>query len=110
MKLLNADQGFVDIRKLRDYCLNPEHPRGQHKARPFARVLGLTASSAEELQGALLDAARTHDATFIEEDDYGRRYSVEFVMTGPNGSATVRSLWLIRYGEGFPRLVTCYVA
>jgi len=32
----------VETRKLRDYCLSPEHPRGRHKARVFASALGLT--------------------------------------------------------------------
>ena len=35
MKLPNAEQAFVDVRKLRDYCFSTEHPRGQHKARVF---------------------------------------------------------------------------
>lgn len=35
MKLPNADRAVVDLRKLRDYCLSQEHPRGQHKARLF---------------------------------------------------------------------------
>lgn len=26
--------------KLTGYCLNPEHPRGKHKARVFASALG----------------------------------------------------------------------
>lgn len=35
MKLPNAERAVVDVRKLRNYCLNAEHPRGQHKARVF---------------------------------------------------------------------------
>ncbi len=46
MKIPNADQAFVDLRKLRDYCLNPEHPRGRHKARLFKGALGWTADDA----------------------------------------------------------------
>jgi hypothetical protein len=33
MKLPNPKRAVVDIAKLRDYILNPEHPRGRHKAR-----------------------------------------------------------------------------
>jgi hypothetical protein len=40
MKLPNAAQALVDLAKLRDYCLNPAHPRGRHKARVFATALG----------------------------------------------------------------------
>lgn len=32
MKLPNAENAFVDIEKLRGYCLNLSHPRGKHKA------------------------------------------------------------------------------
>jgi hypothetical protein len=42
MRLPNGDQAIVEIVKLRDYCLSPTHPRGRHKARVFAAVLGLT--------------------------------------------------------------------
>ena len=42
--------GVVDLLKLTGYCLNPEHPRGKHKARVFA-TLGFTAENAEELAG-----------------------------------------------------------
>ncbi|WP_366516959.1 DUF6883 domain-containing protein [Microcoleus sp. PH2017_38_RDM_U_B] len=33
MKLPNVETAFIDIQKLRDYSLNIEHDRGQHKAR-----------------------------------------------------------------------------
>ena len=44
-----------------------------------------------------------------EEDDYGRRYVIDFRMKGPVRSATVRSIWILRRNEDFPRLATCYV-
>lgn len=31
MKIPNAERAIVDIRKLRDYCLNPEHDVGKHE-------------------------------------------------------------------------------
>ena len=46
MKLPNAKNAFVDMRKLTDYCLNPHHPRGRHKAYVFQNALGLTAADA----------------------------------------------------------------
>ncbi|MGO9453290.1 MAG: DUF6883 domain-containing protein [Candidatus Binataceae bacterium] len=39
----------MDVAKLRDYCLNPHHPRGRDKARVFASALRLTASHTEAL-------------------------------------------------------------
>lgn len=109
LKLPNAENAIVDIAKLRDYCLSAEHPRGRHKARVFAAAVGLTADNAEELREALLTAARTSNATLTEHDDYGRRYVVDFVLGGPAGRAAVRSSWIVRRGENFPRLTSCYV-
>src|SRR5580765_154535 len=77
MKLPNADQAVVDIVKLRDYCLNPDHPRGRNKARVFASALGLTADDAPELQLILLNAIRAADAEIAEKDEWGQRYVVD---------------------------------
>ena len=109
MRLPNAENAVVDVAKLRDYCLNPNHPRGRHKARVFFAALGLTAARADDLRAALLAAARTEDATRHDHDEYGERYVLDFLMTGPAGQAQVRSAWIIRSGEAFPRLSSCYV-
>jgi hypothetical protein len=109
MLLPNGAQAIVDIRKLRDYCLNPDNPRGSNKARVFAAALGLTAADATILQNALLDAARHNEAVSGELDAYGQRYIIEFEMITAIGSAMVRSGWIILHGEAAPRLTTCYV-
>ena len=49
MIIPNAERAVVDVRKLRDYCLNSTHDQGKHKARLFESILGMTASDAEEL-------------------------------------------------------------
>ena len=54
MKLPGVERAVADIAKLRDYCLNPSHPRGRHKARMFAAVLGLEQADAEFLREELL--------------------------------------------------------
>jgi hypothetical protein len=109
VKLPNAERAVVDMEKLRDYCLNPEHRRGCHKARVFKASLGITQEHAGELRKALLAAAANHEATPEEQDEYGRRYVIDFMATGPSGEAMVRSSWIIRRGEDFPRLTSCYV-
>lgn len=109
MNLPNAENAFVDIRKLRDYCLNPDHPRGRHKARVFVSTLGLTAEHAEELQGAILEAVLTGEAQSDEEDEYGQRFTVDFVMSRDEGEAAIRTSWIVRSDEDFPRLTSCYV-
>jgi Domain of unknown function (DUF6883) len=49
------------------------------------------------------------DATPGERDEYGQRYTIDFIMVGPAGQATVRSGWIVRIGEDFARLTTSYV-
>lgn len=109
MLLPHGDHAIVPLEKLVEYCLNPEHPRGRHKARVFAAALGITANEAEELQQALLQAAITEAAVPAESDDYGQRFVIDFVGEGPGGKARVRSLWIVLHGEVFPRLTSCYV-
>ncbi len=54
MTIPNAERAVVDIRKLRDYCLDPAHDEGKHKARLFAAAVGMTANDAEHLRNVLL--------------------------------------------------------
>jgi len=96
MNMPGADKAFVDLAKLRDYCLNPLHPRGRHKARVFAERLALTATRAETLRDALLIAACQLPAIPGESDGFGRRFVVEFPMDGPKGSVLIRGSWIVR--------------
>jgi hypothetical protein len=109
MRLPGAEHAIVDISKLRDYCLNPHHPRGRHKARVFALLLNLHQGDAELLRTQLLNAALVSDATIGEADEFGRRYSVDFECVKGSRRATVRSGWIVLTSEDFPRLATCYV-
>ena len=108
-KLPNPENAVVEMRKLRGYCLSPEHPRGKHKARVFASALGLTADDSVELRRALLSAAVSEEAFPAEGDEYGQRYMLDFEMSTEIGRATVRSGWIVRSGEDFPRFTSCWV-
>ncbi|MGI8911836.1 MAG: DUF6883 domain-containing protein [Rubrobacteraceae bacterium] len=108
-KLPNAENAVVEMRKLRDYCLSPEHPRGRHKARVFASALGITAEDSEILRQALLSAARSEEAAPTEDDEYGQRYVLDFEMSTEVGSTIVRGGWIVRSGEDFPRFTSCWV-
>lgn len=109
MKLPNAKRAFVDIEKLRGYCLNPSHVRGKHKARMFSSILGLTLEDAEKLRKTLLEAAKDGDAVPGNEDQYGKRYIIDFMMTTKKGQANIRSTWIVLRYEDFPRLTSCYI-
>ena len=109
MQLPNGDRARIDTAKLRDYCLNDSHPLGKHKARVFRSRLGLTLRHESDLREALLQAAVMENALPGECDQYGDRFVVDFQMTGPGGTGTVRSAWIILSHEDFPRLLTCYI-
>jgi hypothetical protein len=109
MKLPHAVHALVDVAKLRDYCLNPAHARGRHKARVFASVLGIRREDVEVLRKALLEAAVSIEATLSEQDAYGQRYVLDFSMAGPGGRAMVQSTWIVLSNENFARLTSCYV-
>jgi hypothetical protein len=109
MKLPGGASAIVEISKLREYCLDPHHPRGRHKARVFLSALDLRQSDAELLQTALLLAARNEDAVPGEADHYGNRYTVDFLMTHGDREAKVRSAWIILQGQSAPRLTSCFV-
>ena len=109
MKISNAEQAFVDVAKLRDYALDPVHEEGKHKARVFASALGISRDNAEWLRDQLLLAAKNFDCTLGRKTEHGQRYAIDFDVTIRGRSARLRSAWIIRPAENFPRLTTCYV-
>ena len=108
-KLPNAQNAIIEIVKLRDYCLSTQHPRGRHKSRVFREALGLTVDDAEWLQQKLLDGIQTQSAEEQETDSFGSRWRVDLPLTRQGKSAVVRTGWIIKFGEQFPRLITCWV-
>jgi len=108
MKLPNGERATVDRQKLEEYCLNPHHPRGRHKARVFASV-GVGQANAEVLREALLVAARSAEAQPGAASPYGERYVVDFDLAYQARAVRVRSTWIMRIGEDSPRLTSCFV-
>ena len=109
MRLPNGERALIDPRKLIAYSLDPEHDEGRHKAHLFESLLGINQHNTELLIDAVEEAAVSDDASLGKSDHYGQRYVIDFAFTGPSGSATIRSAWIIRRDEDFPRLVTCYI-
>jgi Domain of unknown function (DUF6883) len=108
MKLPNGEHAIVEIRKLLEYCLNPQHPRGRNKARVFASV-GVLEADAEELRSALLAAAGGADAELGSANIYGQRYVIDFDLVRQGRLVRIRSTWVVRFGDNLPRLTSCYV-
>jgi hypothetical protein len=112
MRLPNAENAVIDIEKLRDYCLNPNHPEGKHKARAFHEKLGLERTDAELLRSLILEAILKAEAVEQSATKYGRRFFVDFEIQRGVGviwyTAVVRTAWMIRNGEDCPRLTTAF--
>lgn len=109
MKLPNGQYATLDISKLREYCLNRSHPRGRHKARVFASALSMSVDDSEELQHALLKAAKEDDAYLSAFNEYGTRYIIDLGLSRKGKSARVRSIWMVPADSSLPRFLTCYV-
>ena len=108
MRIPNAERAVVDIRKLRDYCLNPQHDKGKHKARLFTSLLGMDSDDAEELRNTLLETVKTQDAQLGETDAYGQRYTLDFTLNWRGKQARIRSAWIIETGSDIPKLTTAF--
>ena len=86
-------------------------PQPQERVEIRARsVLGITLAKADVLRHALLDAAAKSDQVEPRGDTgFGEVYVLRFPLTTKRGTAAVLSAWIIRHGEDFPRLTTCYI-
>ena len=109
MKLPNPNRAIVERKKLTDYCLNPNHPDGRHKARVFESALGLNLNNVEVLETALLESVKQYNAVEDKQNRYGQKYIIDFPLVNNSKQATIHSVWIVKNSENFPRLVTCYV-
>ena len=107
--LPNGGAASLDIAKLRNYCLSPEHPRGRHKARMFRSALGIGREDDAELRSALLAAAGFEPATALHSDPWGQYWRIDAPIARQERRAVVRSIRIVRTGEDAPRFVTCWV-
>jgi hypothetical protein len=97
-------------KKIEGYSLSRQHPKGLHKARLFASVLGITEENPQLLiQAVLAAAAESDEAREMGDDGFGMKYELPFRLRTASGSALVKSGWIIRKGEDFPRLTSCYI-
>ncbi len=62
---------------------------------------------AEWLRDRILDAIRTTEALEAEPTEFGRRHVVDFPLATEVGAAIVRTSWIVRYDEAFPRPTSC---
>jgi len=109
MQLPNSHKAVVEIEKLRDYSLNPDHLVGKHKARVFRAALGITLEEAEWLRERALEIAVVGDVRLGAQSVFGDKYIIDALIEREGVSAIVRFCWIIEFGTNFPRLTSCYV-
>ena len=75
----------------------------------FLAACGFSAHNAELMREQLLDAAAQEEDLSTPSNSHGERYVVECELAGPTGRTRVRTAWIVRAGEDFPRFVSAYV-
>jgi hypothetical protein len=107
--LPNHKNAIVSERKLREYCLNKDHPTGKYKARVFEAVLGLTENDAPILINAILEGLAISEAYEKMADEFGKRYSVPMNIRIFDKDALLITGWIIPNREQVPKLTSCYI-
>jgi hypothetical protein len=109
MKLPNYKNAVIDDAKLRYYCLSELHDIGKHKALVFKSALGITAQNYLVLKNAIINALAFAESEEGWQIPQGKLFVVDFEMINFDKKAVVRTSWIIRNDEQFPRLTTCFV-
>jgi len=105
VKLPRHDDVRIPDDKVVDYLLSPSHPVGRFKARLFA-ALGFRRDQPESFVAELRRIARSGDVSSQEDTPYGRKYTVEGILTGPLGSREVATVWFQEPSQESVRLLT----
>jgi len=106
-----ASRIIIDPRKLTEYALNLDNPKGADKATMFERHLGFTKDNhqllLQQIESKVLDA----EATLQTTDVHGQRYQVDLEIEGVELGQieTVRTGWIVELKNDIARLVTLYV-
>lgn len=95
--------------KIYDYCLNPHHERGQHKARVFRQALGITYEQGELLKSAILEQLGKFEVTQIRRNNFGIIYTLPLKISIFDKEAGIVTAWIIQHNDIIPQLITCYI-
>ncbi|MGL4502022.1 MAG: DUF6883 domain-containing protein [Planktothrix sp.] len=101
----------INPRKLTEYALNPNNPKGADKAIMFERHLGFTKDNYELLLEQIFTKVLETEATFQFRDEHGDRYQVdlEIIGTQEGQKEIVRTGWVVQPDLNTARLITLYV-
>ncbi|MCR4292676.1 MAG: hypothetical protein NUV76_07350 [Candidatus Kuenenia sp.] len=109
MKLPKGVEAIIPEGKLEDYCLNPFHPDGKHKAKVFKNALGITQINSTELKEMVLESAEYGEVTKERQNDFGKTFRVEYEIQGANQREILCTLWIVYKNDERPYLTSCFV-
>lgn len=95
------DHAEIDKHKISEYVMSPEH-----KLRVVNAATGLAAKDVDQIEAQIREGARNGTPVAGKSDEYGHRWHVDVPLTGPAGTMTVRTAWIVEPGGDRPRLVT----
>lgn len=109
MTLPNAENVFVEERKVTRYLLSLESEDGQHKAAFFFRF-GFSVEDWRLFAVALCQHGQENEVVKVtDRGEFGKLYVVEGPLVTPDGrNPVLRSVWEIVPENAAPRLVTAY--
>jgi len=109
MRLPGAARATIPTDKLVNYALDPNHPRGRHKARVFASALGIGAADWRYLHDQILEALADAPVRSTRITSFGVAYEVVVLIDGLNGATVpVVTTWIVERGAA-PRLTSTWV-
>jgi uncharacterized protein YukE len=95
-----------DPNKISRYAMNPDHPTGRHKYRVIHSATGLDVGDAALIGQQIREGVRSGTPILGKADQHGQRWAVDVLLTGPSGTITVRTAWIVEPGSAAPRMVT----
>jgi hypothetical protein len=105
------DEVIIDPRKLTDYALDPDNPKGKDKAVMFQRHLGFEKDNYQILLDQIYHLVLDADAIPQNEDQFGMRYRIDLQIQGIEAEQIeiVRTGWLVPPNSKQARLTTLYI-
>jgi len=108
LKLPNAEKATAADAKFEKYLFNPESKSGYPKGVAFQSRLDYDITNWNKLQTEILHCAPKYPTTYLDENDYGKRYEQKIVLYGLKGTpANVVVGWYSK--DDATWMTSCYI-
>jgi hypothetical protein len=107
-KLPRVESATLDDRKITQYLLADDHPKGAAKAK-FLMSFGFSQGNWVELKRALLNHPQNNPVTSQATNPFGQKFEISCSLVTPDGrNPCIISVWIIEPPDPNPRFVTAY--